>query len=82
MALTRQEVSDKIIAIVADVLKIDPKTITPETSLSSLGADSLDLMELFMKIEEAFEITIPEEALTHIDTVQQAADAIMSISNN
>lgn len=79
MALNRQETTDKVIAIVADVLKIDPKNIALNASFKSLGADSLDMMEMLMKIEDAFNVTIPEEATAHIDTIDQAVDALVSL---
>ncbi len=79
MALTRQEITQKVIEIVAEVLKIDPKTITVESSFEALGADSLDMMELIMKIEEAFDVTIPDEATVSITTVGQAVGALMDL---
>lgn len=82
MALSRQETTDKIVAIVADVLKADSKSVTGDTSFQSLGADSLDMMELQMKIEEAFEVTIPDDSNMEISTVNQAVDAIMSYQKN
>lgn len=78
MGLSRQETTDKVRAIVADVLKVDALNINPDASFKTLGADSLDMMEILMKIEDAFDITIPEQATLTIDTVNQAVDALMS----
>lgn len=77
MALSREETTDKIIGIVAEVLKVDPKNITTSSSFEKLGADSLDMMEMIMKIEDAFGVTISDEDTVNITTVGQAVDAIM-----
>ncbi len=82
MALTRQEITQKVIGIIADVLKVDPKTITMDSSFEALGADSLDMMELIMKIEDAFDVTIPDEATVNITTVGQAVDALMNLKKD
>lgn len=78
MGLSRQETTDKVRAIVADVLKIDALNINPDASFKTLGADSLDMMEILMKIEDAFDITIPEQATISIDTINQAVDALIA----
>ncbi|MGE0010422.1 MAG: acyl carrier protein [Candidatus Babeliales bacterium] len=79
MGLSRQETTDKIRALVAEVLKVDAHNINPDASFKAMGADSLDLMEILMKVEDAFDITIPEQATMNIDTVNQAADALMKV---
>ncbi len=71
-----QNTQKKVISIVADVLNVDQKTVTMETSFDQLGADSLDMLELVMKIEESFEIEISDEATIEITTVGQAVHAI------
>jgi acyl carrier protein len=56
-----------------EVLQVKPEQVTMEASFSEdLDADSLDLVELVMALEEAFEIEVPEEDLEGIDTVGQA----------
>ncbi|MBD1822649.1 acyl carrier protein [Cyanobacteria bacterium FACHB-63] len=75
-----QELFDKLKAIVAEQLSIDdPSTIRPESNFQNdLGADSLDVVELVMAIEEEFEIEIPDEAAEKMTTVQEAVDYISS----
>lgn len=75
-----QELFDKLKAIVAEQLSIDdPATIRPESNFQNdLGADSLDVVELVMAIEEEFEIEIPDEAAEKMTTVQEAVDYISS----
>ncbi len=59
---------------IADILNVDPNEVTEETTFTEdLGADSLDVYQIVMKIEEAFEIEIPAEAVKEISTVGEAA---------
>ncbi|MES2214465.1 MAG: acyl carrier protein [Pseudomonadota bacterium] len=68
------DVESKIIKITAETLKIDEGKITRESSfVSDLGTDSLDMVELMMAFEAAFDCDIPDEEATKIVTV---ADAI------
>ena len=61
---------EKIKAIIAEVLNIDADSITADTTfVDDLGADSLDLFELVMSLEEKYEIEIPSEELTELTTV-------------
>ncbi len=58
---------DKLKEVIADVLNVDPNEVTPETTfMEDLGADSLDIFQIIMGIEEAFEIEIPAEKAEHI----------------
>ena len=68
---------EKLKEVIAGVLNVDPNEITLETTfLEDLGADSLDVYQIIMKIEEAFEIEIPPEQAEHIVTVGEAVDLI------
>ena len=68
---------DKLQKILSDNLGIEPDEIRPEARfVEDLGADSLDVLELVMAIEEEFDIEIPEESLDGITTVQDAVDLI------
>ena len=68
---------EKLREVIAGVLNVDPKEIRLETTfLEDLGADSLDVYHIIMKIEEAFEIEIPPEQAEHIVTVGEAVDLI------
>ena len=70
---------EKIQQIIAEVLNIDPQEITMDTTfLDDLGADSLDVFQIIMGIEEEFDIEIPNEAAESIVTV---ADAVEQIKN-
>ncbi|HJB06936.1 MAG TPA: acyl carrier protein [Candidatus Enterocloster faecavium] len=67
----------KLQKIIGDVLDIEPGEIAPETAfVEDLGADSLDLFQIVMEIEEEFKIQIPGEAVQQIMTVGDAAEQI------
>ena len=60
-----------------EVLQVSPEQVTPEAKFGDdLDADSLDLVELVMALEEAFDIEVPEEELEGIETVGQAFDLV------
>ena len=59
-----------------DVLSVDESAVVPEATFESLDADSLDLVELVMALEEEFETEIPDEEAEKITTVQLAIDYI------
>ncbi len=64
---------EKLREAIADILNVDPNEVTEETTFTEdLGADSLDVYQIVMKIEEAFEIEIPAEAVKEISTVGEA----------
>ena len=66
-------VEQQIIKIVADTLKIEEGSISPESKfVDDLGADSLDIVELMMAIEVAFECDIPDEEAGKIATIADA----------
>ncbi len=64
-------------ALAVDVLAVDAAKVTKEASFAEdLDADSLDLVELVMALEEEFDISVPEEELEGIETVGQAYDLV------
>lgn len=64
---------DKVCKCIAEVLNVDPMEIGPETTfLEDLGADSLDIYQIIMKIEKTFEIKIDESDVENISTVGEA----------
>jgi acyl carrier protein len=68
---------ERIIQIVCDNLGVNKEQVTRNTSFQEdIGADSLDIVELVMELEEEFEITIPDDEAEKIKTVGQAIDYI------
>ena len=75
-------VEDKVKEIIVDQLGVDEKQVTGSAAfIDDLGADSLDIVELVMALEEAFEIEIPDEDAEKIATVEHAIDYINKNTN-
>ncbi|MCM1187225.1 MAG: acyl carrier protein [Lachnoclostridium sp.] len=73
---------EKLKKIIAEVLNVDPEEIKPETTFTDdLGADSLDVYQIIMGIEEEFDIEIPAETAEQIATVDQAVEMIKKALN-
>ena len=61
---------EKVQAILARQLRVDPAIVTPEAQIKKdLGADSLDILQLLMRLEDQYGITIPDKALATFNTV-------------
>ncbi|MDQ3263171.1 MAG: acyl carrier protein [Myxococcota bacterium] len=72
-------VEQKVKSIIADQLGVGEDEIKPESSfIEDLGADSLDIVELVMAMEEEFEVEIPDEEAENIKTVADATNYINS----
>ncbi len=70
---------EKLKKVIAEVLNVDPDEITMETTFTDdLGADSLDVFQIIMGIEEEFDIEIPAEKAEKITTVEEAVELIKS----
>lgn len=70
-------VAEKVKQIIVEQLGVDESQVDPNASfVDDLGADSLDIVELVMGFEEAFDIDIPDEDAEKITTVKQAIDYI------
>lgn len=73
---------EKLKQVIADVLNVDPEEITMETTfVDDLGADSLDVFQIIMGIEEEFDIEIPAEDAEKIATVEEAVNLIKNALN-
>lgn len=73
---------EKLQAIIAEVLNIEPEEVTMQsTFVDDLGADSLDIFQIIMGIEEEFDIEIPSEEAEKIVTVGDAVEQIKNAVN-
>ena len=73
---------EKVKKIIAGVLNVDPNEITEETTfVDDLGADSLDLFQVMMGIEEEFDIDVDPEKVEKIATVGEAVELIRNATN-
>ena len=73
---------EKLKKVIADVLNVDPEEITMESSfVDDLGADSLDVFQIIMGLEEVFDIEIPAEEAEKITTVEEAVNLIKNAVN-
>lgn len=67
------QIADRVKEIIVDKLAVDENEVTPEANFTTdLSADSLDTVELIMELEKEFDITIPEDEATGIQTVGDA----------
>jgi acyl carrier protein len=70
-------VEERVIELVSENLGVNKEQVTRKTSfIEDLGADSLDIVELIMELEEEFEINIPDEQAEKIKNVGEAIDYI------
>jgi acyl carrier protein len=75
---TREETFDKLKGLIVEQLAVDADEVTMEASfIEDLNADSLDLVELIMELEEQFGIQVPDEIADKIVTVGDAVDYII-----
>src|SRR5262249_18332308 len=78
-AATVTAIKDKIAQILKDNLGANPESVTYSTSfVEDIGADSLDIVQLVMALEESFGVTIPDEQAEKIRTVGDAIEYILT----
>ncbi|AFV11236.1 acyl carrier protein AcpP [Thermacetogenium phaeum DSM 12270] len=72
--LDGQGIFEKVKSIIAEQLGVAEEELTPETSFEDLNADSLDIVELIMALEEEFDLEIPDEEAEKIQTVGEIVE--------
>ncbi len=74
-----QDIFTIVKQVISKELEVEEEKITPESRIQEdLGADSLDVMNITMRLEDEFNLRIPDEDLTKISTVQDIVDYIQS----
>ena len=77
--MEREEAVAALREVAVEVLSVDPDTVVESARFKEdLDADSLDLVELVMGLEERFDISVPEEDLENVGTVGHAVDLVMA----
>ena len=77
--MDRDEALSALREVAVEVLSVDPDAVVEDARVpEDLDADSLDLVELVMGLEERFDISVPEEDLESVGTVGQAVDLVMA----
>ena len=72
-------VTEKVIATLTSVKRIPAENIKPETNLQEMGIDSLDVFTLLFELENAFKISIPDDDVRSIKTVNDVVEGIKKI---
>ena len=71
---------ERVVQIIAEELDVDPEELSMDTHITDdLDADSLDAMEVILKIEEEYDVEIPDDLVQRIQTI---ADVVEFLDNN
>ena len=74
---------EKMKEIISNVLNVDPDEITPDTTFTEdLGADSLDLFQIIMGLEDEYDVQIDPDKTDNITTVGEAVELLKSAISN
>lgn len=76
-----QEIYNKIVKILSDQMNIESDVLSPESSLEIIGVDSLDRVEIVMKIEDEFNIKVDDNKAMQIATVSELINYIQTLVN-
>jgi acyl carrier protein len=74
--MSAEELTRRVIGVIARTNRVSPETITPETTFQELGMDSLDAVNVLFALEEEFNVNIPDEDAREIRTVRQVIEGI------
>ena len=81
LIMTNEELFNSIKQMIVDQLGVDEDTITEDSSfVDDLNADSLDMVELVMAMEQEFDIEIPDDVAEKVVTVKDAVEYIQSLT--
>jgi len=75
-------IKEQVLDVVAETLAMEKDALTLDKTFSEMNVDSLDMVELTMGIEEAFDIEISDEDAMEITTIQSAIDVVKKTANS
>jgi acyl carrier protein len=78
----KQQILQEVTTIVSKKLNIAPERVTPDATLESLGADSLDLVEIIINCEERFNVAISDQDAQHLTDVNSVVNYIDGLLHN
>ncbi len=74
--MSREELTERVTKIIAEVQKVRPESVAPDSTFEQLGIDSLGAIEILFALENDFDITIPEQEAQKMKSVAQAVEAL------
>jgi acyl carrier protein len=78
----RQDTFNKIVDIVVEKLNVQKSMVQGPATLEDLGADSLDIIEIIMKIEEQFDVQVDDDVVENLKTLDQVVDYVHNLRVN
>ena len=82
MAITKEDVKQKVVSVIKKHLSVDEKAIISAKSFEDLGADSLDMVEIIMSLEEKFNVEISDDDAEKFTSIDNAVDLITGKVNS
>jgi acyl carrier protein len=73
------ELTGRVIGVIAKTQRLDPSTVTADSTFAELKIDSLDGINILFALEEEFKISIPDDAARQITSVRQAVDGVAQL---
>ena len=73
------DIERKVIELIARKKKLDPVTVTLDSTFEQLGVDSLDAADLLFTFEDDFKIVVPDEVATSMKNVRQVVDGVRQL---